>query len=78
MSAQPIADLPIRCDTVEMDAAELLAREALQRLNDLLAARDFTFIDEFDPSSALLIECVNPTAKRQPDHLNMGSSTAPM
>ena len=38
-----------------MDAAELLAREALQRLSDLLGARDFAFVDEFDPSSALLI-----------------------
>ena len=38
-----------------MDAAELLAREALQRLNDLLRARDLAFVDEFDPSSALLI-----------------------
>jgi ketosteroid isomerase-like protein len=38
-----------------MDAAELLAREALQRLNDLLGARDLAFADEFDPSSALLI-----------------------
>ena len=38
-----------------MDAAELLAREALQRLNDLLGSRDFAFVDEFDRSSALLI-----------------------
>ena len=38
-----------------MDAAELLTREALQRLNDLLGSRDFAFVDEFDPSSALLI-----------------------
>ncbi len=38
-----------------MDAAELLIREALQRLNDLLGSRDFAFVDEFDPSSALLI-----------------------
>lgn len=52
---RPIAGLPIRCDTIEMNAAELLAREALQRLNDLLAARDFAFVDEFAPSSALLI-----------------------
>ena len=38
-----------------MDSAELLAREALGRLNDLLGARDFAFLEEFDPSSALLI-----------------------
>lgn len=37
-----------------MDAAEL-AHEALQRLTDLLRARDYAFADEFDPSSALLI-----------------------
>ncbi len=38
-----------------MDCAELIARGALQRLNDLVGARDFAFVDEFDPSSAVLI-----------------------
>ena len=38
-----------------MEPVELMAREALRRLNDLLGARDPAFADEFDPSSALLI-----------------------
>ena len=50
-----VADVPIQCETVHVDAAKLVAREALERLSDLLAARDFAFVDEFDPSSALLI-----------------------
>ena len=37
-----------------MDTAELLAREALERLNDRLAAHDFAFLDEFDPSALLI------------------------
>jgi hypothetical protein len=35
--------------------AELVARDALLRLSDLLAARDLALIDEFDPNSSLLV-----------------------
>lgn len=37
-----------------MNADELIVRK-LQRLSDLIRARDLAFLDEFDPSSALLI-----------------------
>lgn len=51
----PLRTFRSNAKPLHMHAPELFAREALERLSDLLAARDFAFVDEFDPSSALLI-----------------------